>query len=213
MDEPYVAGVEGDAAVGVGAWGAVFEVTFYYAPYCRELGPYLVVAAGEEFNFQEEVPFCGGEEFIAQAGLFCPLFWGEAGVGLVLLFVSGKIVCEEFFILFGAVAYNCPICLVHLSCAECLIQAPKGFGGLGKDYGSAYRAVETVHHTHKYGTGLVVPLGHKSLEGCAQALVLGFVCLHNLSGAFIENKQVVVLIEDPACYIIEFLLSHCTVHR
>ena len=76
MDEPYVTGVEGNAAVWVGAGGAVFEVSFYYAPYCRELGPYLVMATGEEFNFQQEVSFCGGKEFIAETGLFCPLFRG-----------------------------------------------------------------------------------------------------------------------------------------
>ncbi len=55
MEEGDAAGVEGDAAVGVGAGGAILEVALDGAAEARELAADLVVAAGEQFYFEEPV--------------------------------------------------------------------------------------------------------------------------------------------------------------
>ena len=125
MCEPYVAGVEGDAAVWIGAGCAIFKVTLNYASNGRELRPYLVVSSGVQFHLQQEISLCGFQKCIFQASLLGPVFWDEACVGLVLLLVAGEVMGEHLLILFWTVAYNSPICFVHLAGAEGLIQAAK----------------------------------------------------------------------------------------
>ncbi len=68
MEEGDAAGVEGDSAVGVGAGGAVFEVTLDGAAEARELAADLVVTAGEEFDFDEPVAVCFSDLPIVQFG-------------------------------------------------------------------------------------------------------------------------------------------------
>lgn len=62
-------GVEGDAAVGIGAGIAVFEVTLDGATHVGQLAAYLVVAAGVELNLEEVVAAGGGgEETVVEDG-------------------------------------------------------------------------------------------------------------------------------------------------
>ena len=61
--------------------------------------------------------------------------------------------------------------------------------------------------THKDLPWLAVPLGYESLERLCQALVPGLVTLHYLADILAEDNQVVVLVENPCGYVIEFCLS------
>lgn len=75
--EGDAAGVEGDAAVGVGAWGAVFEVAFYRAAEVGELAADLVVAAGKEFDLDEPVAVGPADLPVIQLGEFGVLAEGS----------------------------------------------------------------------------------------------------------------------------------------
>ena len=68
MDKGDVAGVEADAAVGVGAGGAVLEIALDGAAEGGELAADLVVAAGEELDLKKVIPVSVGDVLIAEAG-------------------------------------------------------------------------------------------------------------------------------------------------
>ena len=68
MEERDVAGVEADAAVGVGAGGAVLEVALDGAAEGGELAADLMMTAGEELDLQKVIPVSVGDVLIAEAG-------------------------------------------------------------------------------------------------------------------------------------------------
>ena len=96
--EGDVAGVEADAAVGVRAGGAVFEVAFDGAADGGELAADLMMAAGEELDFDQMVTVGIAEDAIAE---LCELRVGRMATAVigeserfVLLLVAGEPVDE-----------------------------------------------------------------------------------------------------------------------
>ena len=200
VDELYPAGQERDAAVRVGAAGAVFEVSLDGAAHVRELAADLVVPARKELDLKQEIAVCGLREAVMQPG-FLAVF---GHVGLVLGFVAGEIVREGVFVLGRTRGGERPVGLVDVAAAEHPVQALQGLGGLGKEAHPAHGAVQAVGDAQEHLAGLGVPLGYEGLEGLAQGFVSGLVSLYNLSGAFIEDHEVVILVEDTALKVLIF---------
>ena len=70
MEEGDAAGVEGDAAVGVGARSAIFEIAFDGTADGRELAADLVVTAGQQLDFDQMVTVGVTQNLITQPGPF-----------------------------------------------------------------------------------------------------------------------------------------------
>ena len=95
VDELYPAGKEGDAAVRVGALGAVLEVSLDGAAHVGELAADLVMAAGEELHFHEVVALGALQIRVLELCLL-GLSPGTLGdEGLVELLVAREPVREE----------------------------------------------------------------------------------------------------------------------
>ena len=204
VDELYPAGQERDAPVGIGASGAVFEVSLDGAAHVCELAADLVVPARKELDFQEEIPVGGLDEAVVEAGLLA----AAGHVGLVLGFVAHQEVGEGVLVLGRARTGERPVGLVDLALAQHLVQAFQGLGGLGKEADAAHGAVQAVGDTQEHLAGLGVPPGNEGLEGLREGLVAGLVSLHDLAGAFIENHEVVILVEDTAFEVLIFRVAY-----
>ena len=81
-----MAGKQRDAAVRIGPFGAVFQVSLDGTAHVGELAADLVVTAGIELHFQKEIAFRGLDELVFEPGLFPP----GGDVGLVLTLVPAK---------------------------------------------------------------------------------------------------------------------------
>ena len=67
-------------------------------------------------------------------------------------------------------------------------------------------------NTHEYLAGVTVPLGNKGLECLTQGFVSGFVSLHNSPRSFVENQQVIVLVQDSVLQVPELLRAHFPIY-
>ena len=185
-------GQQAYAAVGVGALGAVLEVSLDGTAHVGQLAADLVVPAGVQFHFQKEVALGGLDEGVLEFGLFAVL----GHVRFVLGLVAYQVVYERVAVFRGPIGREGPVGLVDFSFAEHFVEALQGLGGFGKQDHTAHGPVQAVGDSHEHLTGLAVPLGDECLERFAQGFVSGLVSLHNLSRPLVENKQVVVFQQD-----------------
>jgi len=123
MDEAYFMGLQADPSVGVGARCAVFEVPLYRATGVAQLAAYLVMPAGEEFDFYEMIPVCAEDISVVESGQFCirtrlVLGAGCCHVGLVLLFVADQPVFQMSFRWLWSLAAESPVFFVDFPVPE-----------------------------------------------------------------------------------------------
>ena len=150
VDELYMPGQQAYAAVGVGAFGPVLEVPFDGAAHVGKLAADLVVPAGVQLHFQQEITVCGLDEGVFEAGFLSVL----GHIGFVLGFVAHQVVRERVAVFGRAVGGKGPVCLVDFSFPEHLVQALQGLGGFGKEHHAAHGPVQPVRDSHEYLPGL-----------------------------------------------------------
>ena len=201
-------GQEAYAAVRVGAFGSVLEIPFDGAAHVGQLAADLVVPAGVQFHFQQEIAVCGLDEGVFEAGLLAVF----SHIGFVLGFVSDQVVREGVAVFGRAVGGEGPVGFVDFPFPEHLVKAFQGFGGFGKQDYAAHGPVQPVGDSHEYLPGLPVPLGDEGLEGLAQGFVSRLVSLHNLSRPLVENQQVVVFQQDSFFYVPVFFRAQVSVY-
>ena len=140
MDEADGAGVEGDAAVGIGAGGAILEVALDGTADVGELAADLVVTTGEEFHFHQVVPIGALQECIFELR-FLRLSPGTLGdEGLVESLVAGHPVGQHSRFRRRLAATKGPVGLVDLPAAEHRVQALQGLGCLREQADAAHGA-------------------------------------------------------------------------
>ena len=161
-----------------------------------------------QFYFQEEIALCGLDEGVFKTGFLAAL----GDIGFVLRLVPDKKVCEDVGFPGRFFGREGPVGLMDFSLSEHVVQPLQGFGSFGKERNAAHRPVQPMRNAHEYLSRLFVPLGDEGLQRLAQRLVSRFVSLHNLSRAFVEDQQVIVLIEDSALDIPEFIRIHFSVN-
>ena len=122
-------------------------------------------------------------------------------VGLVLFLVAGEPGADLPFRRYRGILHQGPVDLPGIPFPEGGGEAGQGLGGLGQDDGSADRTVEAV--------GLAE--GDESLEFLDQGLVAGLVALDYLAGALVQDKYVIVLIEDAGGDVLRLLRGECPV--
>lgn len=54
----HTVGMKGDAAIGVGTGGTVFQIAFYRASHVGKLASNLVMPSGVEYDFKQVVSTC-----------------------------------------------------------------------------------------------------------------------------------------------------------
>ena len=190
-----VAGMQGDASVGVAAWSTVFQVAFYRAANLGQLAPYLVVASGVQVYFQKVVPLARGNEPVVQHRLLRPRHLPVVGTCRVVLLLTCQPMCECALWFLWAVLYYGPICFVYLVVlGKHFVQAWKGLARLGKKYHARYRSVQSVHHTQIYVTGFVVLLLQPIFDKIREGSVPGLIALDYLPCLFVNDYQMVVFV-------------------
>ena len=123
MDETDLVRLEADSSIRVGTWGSVFQIALYCATGVAQLAAYLVVPAGEEFDFYKMIPVGTDQISVVEFCEFCILTWllfvsGCYRVSFVLFFVADEPIFQMSFrwLWFGAA--ECPVSFVDLTIAE-----------------------------------------------------------------------------------------------
>ena len=86
MYEMNTSGNKRYASVGVAAFVAIFQVTFYRAANRGELYTNLVLASGFEIDFKQVVAFAAGKQPVRQCGALGTVGGRQAVIRLVVAF-------------------------------------------------------------------------------------------------------------------------------
>ena len=190
-----IAGVQGDAAVGIAAWSTVFQVALYGAAHLGQLASYLVVASGVQVYFQKVVPVARGNEPVVQYRLLRTWHLPVVGTCRIVLLVASEPVCQCALWNLRTVLHYCPVGLAHVFVpGKHLVQAWQSLAGLGKKHHARYWPVQTVHHTQVHVAWLVVLLLQPLLYNIREGSVAGLVALHDLPCLFVDNNKMVVFV-------------------
>ena len=204
MEEGDAAGVEGDAAVGVGARGAVFEVALDGAADRGKLTADLMMTAGQQLDFDQVVTVRVTQHLVAQDSMLAAVSLVVVRVAFVLFFIAIEPVLQLALRRLGPRAGKRPVELVDLAVAEHGVETLQTFRRLRKDGDAAHRPVEPVRNPHENMTGLRVTLRDERLQRLAQRLVARLVPLDNLRHPLVKYQQVIVFIQNTACQVRAF---------
>ena len=151
--------MQGDAAVGIASWSAIFQIALYGAAHLGQLASYLVVASCVQVYFQQVVSVARGYQFIIQHCLLGTRHLSVVGTCRVVLFLAGKPVCQRALGRLWAVLDYCPIGLAYIVVlGKHLVQAWQGLACLGKKHHARYGPVQTVHYAKVHVARFVVLL-------------------------------------------------------
>jgi len=150
---------------------------------------------------------------VAKAGEFGRSALAGRHVGFVLLLVADEPVLEDRLLLRGSSAAQGPVGFVDIAVPEHGAEPFEGLARLGEKDDAADRTVDPVGDAEKDLAGLRVPLRDEGLERLGEGLVTGFVALGDLPDPFVENEQVVVLIQDAGRDVGIFRLAELSVNH
>ena len=135
--------MEANAAIGIAALVAVFQVAADGAADMRQLTPDLVMPAGFQIDFQQGVTLRNRYRPVIQHGLFRPRPVGVANIAFVLLLVPEQVIFQASFGRMRPPLHNGPIGLLYLAVRpEHVVQARQRLAGARKQHDPARRAVE-----------------------------------------------------------------------
>ena len=189
--------MERDAAIGVGAWGSILEISFDGAAHVGKLAPDLVMTTRVELNFEQMIAALGGgKKCIIQRGKLC---LGVRGVGsdeaFVKLGIAEKIILQMARRTGGCLRYNSTIDLAKIALFDELIHAAECLAGFSKEDHPADGTVQSMNNTAENVAGLGITLLDVGLKKVGKAEVAGLVGLDNLSRQLVEGYQVVVFVQ------------------
>ena len=194
MGEADGVGLEGDAAVAVGAARAILEVALYGVAYGRELGADLVLAACEQIHLQERIAVAGGDGAVFEAAQFGVLVAGARGEGLVDAAVGDKMVLQKGLRAFGTSLHECPVGLVDLPVSEHPVEAFEGLGGAGEDHQSRHRSVYAVYDPAEHVARFIILLFKIVLHHLGERAVARLVALHYFPCPFVDHNDMIVFV-------------------
>ena len=206
VDELHTTGHQRDAAIGVGTWGSVLKVTLDGTTHRCQLTTDLMVTACHKMDFKECVVVGVGEGTVFQDGFLGVWLLRWIGVGFVLLFVADEpvlqrvpltIVAELFtFHSYLFTSHNRPIGLVDLALGKHLVQTREGFRGACEDDQSADGTIQAMYDAEEHGPRLRVLLLDIVLHNIREGAVASLVALNDLPTLFIDDDNMVVLVND-----------------
>ena len=181
VDESDIAGKQADAAIGVAAFGPVFQVALDRTTDSGELHPDLMLSACEKFHLDEVIVVGLRDDAVFQHSFLCAWFLDGGGIRFVVAFGGGDVVHQRVLVFWWPVLGYGPICLVDIAIAEHLVHSCQCLAGLGKHHEAEYWAVETVHHATEHVARFGIFLLNPLFYGFRQWRVAGFVALNDFA--------------------------------
>ena len=188
--------VERDAAVGVRAAGAVFQVALDRAADLRELGADLVVAARKQFDLDERVVGRGAERAVAQPRLLRFGFRGVAGARAVGAAVAQHPVAQFPFERVGPLFRDGPVGFADFARTDHFIEPHQRLRGLGEEHCAAHGTVDAVHDAEKHLAGFRVAAFDVGLDLVFEGALARRIGLYEVAAALVDHQQVVVFVEN-----------------
>ena len=154
-----------------------------------------MVAAGEEFDFQEGVVMRCGDEAAAEAGFFGSGGTGGGPPGGVGAAVFAQVVAQFALGGMGGRLDDGPVDFGGLGVSEGGGEAAEGFGCFGEDEGAAGWAIEAVGEADEDIAGFGIPDSDVVFHDVEYALVAGAVGLDEEARRFVHGQKVVVFVQ------------------
>ena len=205
--------METDAAVGITAFGAVFEIAFHRASDGSQLAAYLMMPTGLQIDFQQRIVFAPHQGLVGQNSQFSLFGIGFGNKRLVELLIAHQPVFQSSFGLFrcalnnGPVGFSKIVLRTERLLLEHIVEAGEGFGCAGKEHHSARGSVQPMRHAQEHFAGLVVFDLDIGLYHLAQRRITRFVTLHDLVAGFVDSDDMIIFVENG------HFNSQCTIHN
>lgn len=202
--ERDVASVQADAAVGIAARSAIFQVAVDGRKGVGQLAAYLMVSACVQIDFDQGVALRRGDVSAVEQGLLGPLCTSTADVRFVLLFVAPYPMFQRRPLhRYGPAQCCCReqgmVGLVHGAFLEHFAQTRQRFASLRKDHDAADGAVQSVRYAQEYIARLSIFFLQIGFDDLGQWGVARFVALHDFARGFVDDDDVIVFVEYGHC--------------
>ena len=211
MHKGNVAGMEADAAVGVGARRAVFQISANGETDSGQLAADLMVASGVQTDFHQPRALSVFQQLEIEHRMFRTAHLVIVGKGFVALLIASEIVGEgEVFArlwnlravgTLGNERYDGMIGLVHIAATEHVVESCEGFGSAGEDDDSTDGAIKAMHRAEKDFAGLIVLCFYVGFDVFGQGAIAGFVALNDFARGFVDDDHMIVFVKDFHLYI------------
>ena len=211
VGEAYAVGLQRDAPVGIAAGSAIFEIPLDGAADGRQLRPDLVFASRDQVHLKQPVALACGNDAVFQHRLLMAFAGHDAHMGLVVALHALEVVGERSLLFGWLLAHHGPVGLVDLALAEQFVHARQPFAGACHYHQAAGGPVDAVRHAQENIARLVIFFLDPLLHRIDERRVTGAVALHQLTGTFVDDDDVVVFINYfHACSKIgQYHASHC----
>ncbi|OPZ11050.1 MAG: hypothetical protein BWZ06_01789 [Bacteroidetes bacterium ADurb.BinA261] len=196
MHERDGAGMQTDAAIGIGTFGSIFQIAFDGATNFCQLATNLMMTAGLEINFKQKIFLRSCYQLVMKNRFFGIRLFRIVGCRFVGFFVFYQVMNQCVFILGRPIFDNSPIGFIHFAVAKHLIQARKCFARFSKNHHPACRSIEAVGNAAKNITRFVVFFFQIFFNQFRKRFIAGFVALHNFRRCFIDDNEMIVFVEN-----------------
>ncbi len=190
-----VPGVQADAAVGIAAGSAVFQVALDGAAYLGQLASDLVVPACMQLYLQEVITIAGSNKLVVQYRFLGIGHLVVIGLGGIRLLVAGEPVRQGAALLRRLVGYDGPVGFPYLLMSgKEFVQAGQGLAGLGKEYYAGYGSVQAMYNAQENISRLVVLLLQPGLDNIREGSIAGLVSLYDLPALFVYDYYMIIFV-------------------
>ncbi len=160
----------------------------------RQLKSDLMFSAGFQINQEQAFPILFAQNPITQGGLLtarrCLFHYPILATIVFNMVDQSSILIGHRSIDHGQIVFfNAPF-------TNLLRQTRCGLGGAGKNDNAGHRPVQTMDHPQKNLAGLVIPVFQPLLAKIQQAGITGLITLYQKSRGFVNDKEMVVQIEQ-----------------
>ena len=196
MLETYAAGMEADAAIGIAARCAVFQVAADGAADGGELAADLMMAPRVEMHLEEMVAVGVADDLVVEDGFLGSRTFVVVGVALVLLLVAHEIMRQGGLWLAGCILHECPIGLGDGLRGKHRVESRQRLAGSSKKDHAAHGTIQAMHDAEEHGPRLRVTLLNIRFHRLGERCVARLVALDDFTCALRDDDDVVIFVEN-----------------
>ena len=148
-----------NGTIRIGSWKAIFQVTFYRAADMRKLRPDLMVAAGEQFNFEQVKVVAAFDDPVNQFCPLCPFSFRRNHQGFIHFLIPEKVMNEMCRWFGRRMLNNRPVGLFYFMLFQHFIQSGQRLRCSGEEDIPAYRPVNPVDDAKIDGSRFAIFFG------------------------------------------------------
>ena len=194
MSEFDFTGKKGYASIRIAATSAIFEVALYGMTRSCQLATDLMFPSGEQIHFKQGVAVTFGHRLIFEhcfLGVFIFRFGDEC---LVKSSVRDEVISQSVFIFLKVALHKRPIGFMDVAITKHVVKSCESLGCLCEYHNSSDGAIDAMNNSAEYIAGFVVFLLKILFDRFGKRGVAGFIPLHDLSGHFIDNDDMIVFV-------------------